>query len=208
MVKENLRLILASQSEIRKRALRILGLPFECIPAYIDEKAIRDPDHITMAIMLSEAKAREIAKREEGVIIAGDAFLLFEGKILEKPESLEDAHAMLRSLSGKQYTFVSGLAVFDTRTQKMRSKAATSEIYLRHIFDDEIIDYCSRYPVLKIAGAHEGDGISLFSKKVEGSYINETAICVSDLRLMLNEIIKEQTDDCCSHNATLCAART
>lgn len=185
---DNLRYILASQSEIRQRALKILGLPFECIPSRIDEKAIRDSDPLKMATLLSEAKAREIAKKEDGVIIAGDAFLIFEGKILEKPNTMDEALRMLQDLSGKKYTFVSGLAVFDTQTGKMRSKVATCEIYLRELSLKEIIDYCNRYPVLKIAGAHEGDGISLFAKRVEGSYINETAICLSDLASFLKEI--------------------
>lgn len=190
---ESLRIILASQSEIRKRALNILGLPFACIPANIDEKAIRDKDPIKMALMLSEAKAYEIAKREEGIIIAGDAFLVFKGQVFEKPLTLDEAHWMLHQLSGNHYTFVTGLAVYDTAFKKMRSATATCEIYLRSLSTHEIVDYCKRYPVLKYAGAHESDGVARFAKKVEGSCICETSLALKDLIQFLDEIQQDRS---------------
>ena len=193
---ESPRIILASQSEIRKRALNILGLSYECIPANIDEKAIRDIDPIKMALLISEAKAYEIAKKEDGIIIAGDAFLVFQGKVLEKPSSLEEAYTMLNTLSGNKYSFVTGLAVYDTLTQKMRSSTAICDIYLRQIRDHEIVDYCRRYPVLKFAGAHESDGVIRFAERIEGSCINETAISVKDLILFLDEISKDRLSYC------------
>lgn len=189
---ESPRVILASQSEFRKKALNILGLSYECIPANINEKAIRDADPIKMAQMISEAKAYEIAKKEEGIIIAGDAFVVFNGEILEKPDSLDEAYSMLKKLSGNKYTFVTGLAVYDTKTKKMRSSTATCEISWRPLSQDEITDYCNRYPVLKFAGAHECDGVVRFGDKVEGSYINETAISMKDLIQFLNEVTQDR----------------
>lgn len=55
--KATMKIILASQSLIRKRALDLLGLTYETIPSNIDEKAIRDPNPLKMAQRLSEAKA-------------------------------------------------------------------------------------------------------------------------------------------------------
>lgn len=183
-----LRIILASQSIIRKKAMNILGVSYECIPPHINEKAIRDPDPLKMALKVSEAKALAVATKEEGVIIAGDAFLVFEGKVLEKPHSLDEAYSMLNALSGNQYTLIAGLSVYDTLTKKMRSYVATCNIYLRSISHDEIMDYCTRYPVLNYAGGHETDGIVRFSKKIEGDCIIETTIPMKDLIQSLREI--------------------
>jgi hypothetical protein len=44
-----MKIVLASQSLIRKRALDLLGLTYETIPSNINEKAIRDPDPLKMA---------------------------------------------------------------------------------------------------------------------------------------------------------------
>lgn len=181
------RLILASQSKIRKRAIDILGLFCECIPASIDEKAIRHPDPLKMAVMISEAKAIAVSQKEEGIIIASDTFLVLEGKILEKPASLEEAHTMLRELSGRGYTLVSGLAVYDTFTGKMRSTVATCNVYFRHLTEAEILDYCQRFPVLSYAGAHATEGVIRFSERIEGCNMTETAMPVKDLILFLRE---------------------
>ncbi len=171
--------------------MNILGLTYDCIPADIDEKAIRDPDPFKMARMISEAKALEIGKREEGIIIAGDAFVLLNKQVLEKPSSLEEAYVMLNALSGNKYTFVTGLAVLDTQTKKLRSSIATCDVYFRILSQEEIADYCKRYPVLDYAGAHEADGVALFAERIEGSCVNETAISMKDLIQFLNEITQE-----------------
>lgn len=186
------RIVLASQSEHRKKAMNLLGLTYECIPANINEKSIRHPDPLKMALMISEAKALALAQKEKGIIIAGDTFVEFEGKVLEKPVSLDEAYGMLQRLSGKTYTLISGLAVYDTLREKMRSTVATCDITLRPISQKEIIDYCQRYPVLKFAGAHETDGVVRFSEKIEGSCIIETTIPMKDLILFLKEIEEER----------------
>lgn len=181
------RIILASQSKIRKRAMDILGIPYECIPAHIDEKAIRHPDPLQMAVMISEAKAMAVAQNEEGIIITSDTFLVLEGKVLEKPTTLEEAHSMLRELSGRHYTLVSGLAVYDTLRKKMRSTVGTCKVYFRHLTEGEIADYCQRFPVLTYAGAHATEGVIRFSERVEGCNMTETALPVKDLILFLRE---------------------
>lgn len=189
----NTRIILGSQSKIRQKAMKLLNLSYECIPANINEKAIRDPDPLKMAIMLSKAKAQAIAdKGEQGIIITSDAFMVFQGRIVEKPTSLGEAHEMLKAFSGNFYTFVTGLAVLDTFTGKMRSSAATCNIYLRVLDQEEITDYCERYPVLSFAGAHEGDGVSRFSERIEGNYNFDTAIPMKDLVRFLHEIHQDR----------------
>lgn len=162
-------IILASQSQIRKRALELLSLKYETIPSNIDEKAIRHPDPLTMAQILSEAKARAVGQSHRGIIIASDAFLVFQGKILEKPQDLDEAYTMLKSLSGNSYTFVTGLAVYNSHTDHMLSSRATCEITLRPLSDEEIKDYIAKNTVLKFAGAHDTDGVLRFSEKVDGN---------------------------------------
>jgi septum formation protein len=188
----NSRLILASQSAHRKKALEILGLDFDCIPAHIDEKAIRHDNPIKMAQLISEAKALEIAQRESGVIISGDAFLLLKGKVLEKPSSKEEAFEMLSALSENKYEFITALSVYDTEIQKMYSSVSTCVVYFRKLSSSEILDYCNRYPVEKFAGAHETDGVSRFAEKVEGSFTLQTSINLKDLVTFLEKISQEK----------------
>lgn len=183
-----MKIILASESKIRKRAMDLLGIPYNCIPANIDEKSIRDPDPFKMALKLSEAKAKTVGSQHNGIVIASDAFLIFKGKILEKPLDIEEAKTMLKALSGSNYCFVTGLAVYDTNTSHMQSTIATCNIYLRKFTDIEIDDYISRYPVLNYAGAHETDAVVRFSEKVEGNCNFFTALPMNDLIQFLRNL--------------------
>jgi septum formation protein len=174
-------IILGSQSLIRQRALNLLGLSFICIPSHIDEKAIRDPDPLKMAVKISEAKALEIAKNHQGIIISGDAFLVHKGKILEKPHSLDEARSMIKSLSGSTYQFVTALVVFNTYTQRLDKAVEVCSVTFRDLIDEEIEDYITKKDVLKYAGAHETDGAVRFSKHVEGNFNLITALPMDKL---------------------------
>jgi len=50
------KVILASESQSRRRALDILGLKYEVHPSAIDEKSVRDADPAALTRKLAEAK--------------------------------------------------------------------------------------------------------------------------------------------------------
>src|SRR6516165_10565450 len=56
-----MKIVLASASQFRKRALDMLGVPYEICPSRIDEKAIRDndPASLTRKLARKGAKGRE-----------------------------------------------------------------------------------------------------------------------------------------------------
>lgn len=164
-----MRIILASQSKSRRKALDILGLKYESIPSNFDEKSIRHENPEELAKRLAEAKAKTVADKEnDAVIIASDLFVVFQGKINEKPKDLHEAEAMLRSYSNNKLDIVAGLAVYNSKTKKMISKSEKHTVKFRKLTDYEIKDYMSRYPVLNFAGAFEEEGSIRFCK--EGRY--------------------------------------
>jgi septum formation protein len=69
-----MKIVLASESPFRRRALDLLGLDYEISPSRIDESAIRDDDPVTLTRKLAEAKAQKVASEyPDAVIISGDA---------------------------------------------------------------------------------------------------------------------------------------
>lgn len=166
-----MRLILASQSEHRKRGLNLLGLNYEIFPSHFDEKSIRDPDPFKLAKKLSEAKALTIGKIiPDAVIIASDAFVVHKGTIMEKPYSLDEALSMIQSLSGQNYEFITGLAVLNSQSNKILSTVEACSIKFRMLQDREIKDYISRSTVMKFAGGHDTDGVLRFAETINGNY--------------------------------------
>jgi septum formation protein len=183
-----MRVILASESQSRKRALDILGLNYEVCPSAFDEKSIRDSDPAVLVKKLAEAKAWRIANHfRDALVVSGDAVVVKDGKILEKPRSNDEAVEFLCELSGSAFQFVTSLTVIRSDTRRMLSTVETSTIRFRQLMEREILDYVSRYPVLRFAGAFEGDGVLRFADSVSGSYNFMTALPVSRLAVFLRE---------------------
>lgn len=183
-----MKVVLASESQSRKRAMDILGLTYEICPSAIDEMSIRDTDPAVLTRKLAEAKAWKVAgNMQDAVVISGDAVVAKDGKIFEKPRDNEEAERFLWELSGSTFRFVTSLTVIHSNTKKMLSTVETSEIKFRRLVEREISDYVGRYPVLKFAGAFEGDGVLRFADSVSGSYNFITGLPVSRLAVFLRE---------------------
>jgi len=120
-------------------------------------------------------------------VVSGDAVVAKDGKIFEKPRSIEEATQFLREFSGSAFQFVTSLTVIHSDTKRMLSTVETSEIRFRQLIEREIRDYVSRYPVSRFAGAFEGDGVVRFADSVSGSYNFVTGIPVSRLAIFLRE---------------------
>jgi septum formation protein len=183
-----MRVVLASESQSRRRALDILGLSYEVRPSAIDEKSIRDSDPAALTRKLAEAKAWKVANDlQDAVVVSGDAVVAKDGKIFEKPRGSNEAVEFLRELSGSAFQFVTSLIVIHSDTRRMLSTVEISEIRFRQLVEREIRDYVSRYPVVRFAGAFEGDGVLRFADSVSGSYNFITALPVSRLAVFLRE---------------------
>ena len=89
-----MKIILGSASARRQKILRDMGYEFEIKQADIDEKAIRDPDPTKLTLALANAKADALIPKlgEDTLLITSDLVVWFQNKIIEKPESKEEAY--------------------------------------------------------------------------------------------------------------------
>ncbi len=183
-----MKIILASQSSFRKKALDILGLKYETMPSDFDEKSIRDKNPFKLAKKLSEAKSKEIGRKEkEAIIISGDLFVVFNDKVYEKPNDENEAFEMLKSFSGNKINIIAGVAVYNSKTKEMLSTSEKYTVKFRKLLDYEIKDYISRYPVLRCSASFEGDGLLRFAESVEGRYPFLTGFPLNELILFLRK---------------------
>jgi septum formation protein len=181
-----MKIVLASESSFRKRALDMLGVTYEVSPSRIDEKNIRHDDPAELTRKLAEAKAHKVAGEwKDALIVSGDAVAAKNGRIYEKPATLEEAAQFLNELSGSEFQFVTSLAVLNTQNGKMLSTAETSHITFRPLSDREIQQYIHKYSVLNYAGAFESDAVLYFAERISGSYNFVTALPVGRLIVFL-----------------------
>jgi septum formation protein len=183
-----MKIVLASESASRRRAMDILGLPYEVRPSRIDEKAIRERDPERLARTLAEAKARKVAETvPDAIIVSGDAVVSKAGKIYEKPLDVDEAFQFLKEFSGKTIEFVTAVTVLNSETVKLSTAAHRSQLTFRNLSGSEIHDYIRRYDVLRFAGAFDGDGTIRFVDHVSGSYNFATGVALNDLVSLLRE---------------------
>jgi septum formation protein len=150
-----MRVVLASESQSRRRALDILGLAYEVHPSAIDEKAIRDPDPAALTKKLAEAKAWKVASALQDVVVVADDAVVAKGeRIFEKPRSHDEAVEFLRELSGSVFHFVTSLVVIRTDTKRMLSTVETSEIKFAN-GRARNARLCRPLSVLRLAGAFD-----------------------------------------------------
>jgi septum formation protein len=181
-----MKIVLASESQFRKRALDMLGLLYDIRPSRIDEKTIRDDNPAELTRKLAEAKARKVASEcPDAVVVSGDAVVSKGDRIYEKPRDKDEAAQFLRELSGSEFQFVTSLAVLHAQSGKMLSTVETSDISFRHLVEREIQSYISAYAVLNYAGAFESDAVLRFAERISGSYNFVTALPVSRLIVFL-----------------------
>jgi len=185
-------LILASGSPRRLELLRNLGLKFTVIPSDIDESTdLKDPVEIVK--WLSLAKAEEVAARlpesdSARVVLGADTIVVLDSHVLGKPQSAEDALAMLKLLSGKAHKVYTGVSIVELPGNTKSSIFQESTIYFRQLSDAEAEYYASSAEPMDKAGAYALQGAaSAFVERLEGCYSNVIGLPVPDTVQLLRQ---------------------
>ncbi|CAM9694546.1 unnamed protein product [Ectocarpus fasciculatus] len=181
----SLPIVLGSSSGYRRRIMDSLGWEFSTASPDVDEKAIRDPDPRKMCAEIARAKARALAERldKPAVLITADQVCLFdEGhgrgeEVREKPESVEEAKAFLRSYSCRSVKTLSALCVTNLDTGRAAEGVHESTVSWREISPAVVDDVIARGNVMgstremeKAGGfALEEPGLRSLVEKIEGS---------------------------------------
>ncbi len=196
MVRKN-RIILASASPRRKLLLNALlknfGLKFDVIQAniveYIPEKV---QNYGKFAANLAELKALEVAIRNDGIIIAADTIVVFQGKILGKPNNETEARRMLSTLSGNDHKVYTGLVILDTSNNKLFKSFEVTSVKFRKLSAKEISFYVKSGSPMDKAGAYgiQDDFGSTFVEKINGDYFNVVGLPVFKLYNALTDFLK------------------
>ena len=110
-------LLLASSSSYRRALLERLQLPFIWQSPELDESPLANEAPQALVQRLALSKARALASRHpEHIIIGSDQVAVLDDKVLGKPLHAQGAFKQLTAASGRSVTFLTAVAVLDTRT--------------------------------------------------------------------------------------------
>ncbi|SLN43012.1 Maf family protein [Ruegeria meonggei] len=178
-------IILASGSAIRAELLRQAGVPFSVQTARVDEDGAKrallaegaSPRDI--ADTLAEMKARKVSDKTQGAMVLGcDQVLDFDGQLLSKPHTLEEALAQLKAMRGKRHTLLSAAVIYQDGEPVWRHLGQV-RLRMRMSSDAYLRDYIDRNwdSIQHAVGAYklEEEGARLFAT-IDGDYFNVLGI--------------------------------
>ena len=147
-------LILASESPRRRELLARLKVPFECVPAKVEElSGGRDPASLPRRNALLKAGCVAAAFPGDWVVGA-DTGILAAGRLLGKPGSETEAAAMLSMLQGSSHEVITGVAVICRERQFRKSWSVRTRVSFAPLTKEQIAGYMKQVFVLDKAGAY------------------------------------------------------
>ena len=171
------KIILASNSKVRKKILDENGIECKVFPPNVDEELAKEslmkenasPELISKN--LAELKANKISlKFNNEIVLGADSVIDINGELVSKPKNREEALKILKKLNGKTHHLISSICISKNGSMiwNYTDKAALT---MKNMTDQQLKEYLFKikdealysYNVYQI----EGEGRSLFSK-IEG----------------------------------------
>lgn len=193
MMLDNLKkynIVLASKSPRRQELLKGIGVEFLVLTKEVDESYPKDISVFDVAPYLSvkKAKAFDDAELPENyMVITADTIVIVNDMILGKPNDEDDARKMLRLLSGKKHSVITGVTIHTK--EKTKTFSVTSKVSFDVLDEDEMEYYVNNYKPFDKAGSYgvqEWIGY-IGVNYVEGSYFNVMGLPTQKLYQMLKQ---------------------
>jgi len=155
----------------------LMGLPFICIPAMIDETQKEGLEPRCFAEDLALKKALAITGKTDGDkdaaiqwVFGADTIVVLDGKIFGKPADRADARRMLCEFSGKRHEVITAMALCNRRTGKNDCRSVSSEVEFATLTGAEIEWYLDTGEWRGAAGAYQMQGLGgCLVKAIHGS---------------------------------------
>lgn len=181
---------LASKSPRRSFLLRESGFEVQLVSISVNETY---PEHLVdgeIAYYISEKKAKachEILQPNQ-IGVTADTIVSLDGEILEKPQDISSAKAMLGKLSGNVHQVFTGVSII--HNDNIDTFVVKSDVYVDPITQEEIDFYIKEFSPFDKAGSYgiqEWFGLVKIAK-IDGSYSNIMGLPMRELYNKLKNI--------------------
>ena len=203
-------LILASDSQSRKKLLENCQIEFVQISSNFDESSIKDKNISNLALELSFQKASSLSEKIRKLSLLGhfnynsieilgcDSIFEFKGEAFGKPVDKEEAFSRWIKMSGEFGFLHTGHTLlfgnFDSTSRIIKinkeiKQTVSSKVYFSKLEDSEIKSYVDTDEPLECAGGFALEGIGgKYIEKIEGCFSNVMGLSLPWLR---KSLIKE-----------------
>ena len=193
-------IILASGSPRRQEYLRLLGLPFTCMPSPVNEDYDLPADPRAVAEELAIRKVNKIVetlkneplpgstKNIEPWVCGADTLISLNGKIYGKALDRNDARQMLKAFQGQSHEVITAVALYNGRKKTTDCRSVVSIVTFASLNPGEIEWYLDSGEWQDAAGAYKIQGLaSCFISDIKGSYSSIVGLPLREFYVMLRE---------------------
>ena len=162
------KIILASNSSIRKKILEDSGISFEVVPSEVEEEELKQSfssnNFREYCLALAKAKALDVSnKKKNAYVIGSDQICCYGEEIFSKPLTKENCFKTLSKLSGNTHYQNCGISICKNG-KEVWSHYAQAALTMKSLSDREIRDYIDKDEPFMACGAYrfESLGKNLF----------------------------------------------
>lgn len=179
---------LASGSPRRRELLTLMNIPFEQLMLNVEEQRQAHEIPLDYVCRLAQEKAQAgvaIAAKDYPVLGA-DTIVVLNNRILEKPQSEEQAADMLHALSGSTHQAITAVAIADSAHQL--NCYVITDVTFTMLSERDIAEYIASGEPMDKAGAYgiQGKG-GCFVKMIRGSYHAVMGLPLVETRMLINQ---------------------
>ena len=189
----NRQIILASASPRRREIMTQAGYEFEVMVSHKEEfyKSTKPHEIVKELALLKANDIAEQIEQKNSVVIGADTVVAYDGKILGKPKTKEEAFEMIHGFQGDKHQVYTGIAIIEFNengNKKLTNEAVKTDVYVNTMSPEEIWAYIERDNVLDKAGSYGiQSGFACHIEKIEGDYFNVVGLPISRIYELLKK---------------------
>jgi len=186
-------IILASNSPRRKSLLELIDLPFKIIASSVHEDFNINLQPVEFAKHYANLKTQDISeKHPNSLVIGADTIVVLNNEIIGKPIDENDSKSMLRKLSGRTHTVITGVSLIWQEKNITDTFNEKTEVTFKELTDEQIRYYVDNYNHLDKAGSYGiQDWFAVCVKKIDGCFYNVMGMPLSKFYEHFTKIIKD-----------------
>ncbi len=192
-----MRIILASKSGVRKEILKKNKIDCDVEPSNVDEdevKAAMLNENATPTLIsknLAELKANKVSnKNPDRIVLGADSVIDFQGELISKPKSRQEALEILIKLNGKKHQLISSVCISKNGAMIWNYTDASS-LTMKELNLDQIRSYLKKVDDKKLYayGVYqiESGGKDLFLK-IDGEEDSIMGLPIKKIKEYLNNL--------------------
>ena len=187
------RIVLASQSNSRRRLLEDAGIKPTVIVSEVDEETdffnAMTPEDMVIALAIAKAHTVRELINYPAIIIGCDSTFDVDGISFGKPGSVAVAVERAEKISGRSGILHTGHCIIDTEKGVEIADRVSTKVTFSKMSSDEIADYVATGEPLNVADGFTLDGFgSAFIPSIEGDYTNVVGISMPFLRSAMKQL--------------------